>query len=158
MEVTVYLSIPIAHSKDAELIEASLSEKRINVLNPCKIAHGDWPKREIPKQIADKCWEMITHSDAVILFTDYYGRDCGAEIGYAFASSKPVFPFYLYHEPPFLKEDWMIKSRLEPISEGLQSLAEKIFAKCDKSFQESTNDATEHLEPNKAVASSAAIF
>jgi nucleoside 2-deoxyribosyltransferase len=158
MEVTVYLSIPIAHREDADLIEEFLSQKGIHVLNPCRIVHGDWSKQEIPKQIADRCWDMIKVSDAIILYTDYYGRDCGAEIGYAYASAKPVFPFYLYREPPFLQEDWMIKSNLEPISEGLYSLVEKIFVKCDKSFQDSTYDATEYVEPNKAVASSAPIF
>lgn len=142
MEVTVYLSIPIAHSKDADLIEVFLVQNGINVLNPCRIVYGDWPKQEIPKQIASKCWDMIKRSVAVILFTDYYGRDCGAEIGYAYASSKPVFPFYLYHEPLFLQEDWMIKSNLEPISEGLHSLAEKIFAKFDGNYQESATHET----------------
>lgn len=146
MEVKVYLSIPIAYREHAERIEEALSKSDIKVLNPCKIVHGNWPKQEIPRFVAEQCWRMIEDSYAVIIYTEYYGRDCSAEIGYAYGKSKPVFPFYLYHEPPFLQEDWMVKSWLEPISEGLSALAEKIHAKYVESSHASFDDETRYVE------------
>lgn len=123
---TVYLSIPIKHTEDSLLIEEFLCTHGIRVLNPCRIVHKDWPKESMPRHIAKECWDMIEKSDAVILHTDYYGRDCACEIGYAYKSGKKIFPFYLYSRANFQPEDFMIISALEPISEGLSSLVDKI--------------------------------
>ncbi len=121
----VYLSIPISRTIDASRIEEYLNQHGITVLNPCRLVHDNCPKEQIPSYVAEKCWKLIEESEAVILFYDYYGRDCSCEIGYAFKSSKPVFPFYLYHKGDF-QEDWMIRSRLEPCSEGLDVLIDQI--------------------------------
>jgi nucleoside 2-deoxyribosyltransferase len=122
----VYLSIPICHRDDANKIEEHLQMRGIEVLNPCRIVHDDCPKEHIPFSVAEECRDKIKESKAVILYTDNYGRDCSWEIGYAFAISKPIFPFYIYSEANFLQEDWMIKSSLMPTSEGLDSLVEKL--------------------------------
>ena len=145
----VYLSIPIKYRNFAEVIEKDLGTRGITVLNPCKIVHDYYSKEKIPSYVAKQCWKMIKASDAVILYTDYYGRDCAAEVGYATALDKPVFPFYFCEIFPFLQEDWMIKSSLEPISEGLDSLVERIFSILTHNRDADIEGNLEHIDQNE---------
>lgn len=125
----VYLSIPIRHREQARIIEFRLQEDGIIVLNPCNLQFVDCPKEEIPETVAKKCWEMIDESLAIILFVDYYGRDCAAEMGYSIAKNKPIFPFGFSEQSSQLSVDWMIKPYVEKISYDLAELAVKLKEK-----------------------------
>ncbi len=120
--VSVYLSIPIRHCEQAHLIETFLEKKGISVLNPCHITPVGIAKELIPASVASQCIQMIERSTALVLFVDYYGRDCATEVGYAIARRKPVFPVSLSGQNPFLEQDWMIKPFIEPLSNGIEQL------------------------------------
>ncbi|MBK9750068.1 MAG: hypothetical protein IPO91_25295 [Chloroflexi bacterium] len=120
--LTVYLSIPIRHCAEAKIITEFLACNDIQVLNPCTITPLDLAKEAIPFQVAQQCWQMIERSEAVVLFCDYYGRDCAAEMGYAIARGKPIFPLHYSQRNRQLHEDWMIKPFSEPEADDLSSL------------------------------------
>lgn len=127
--LTIYLSIPIRHCAEAKVITDFLTENQINVLNPCTITPEDCPKEDIPRHIAKQCWDMIDRCEAIVLFCDYYGRDCAAEIGYAIARGKPIFPLHYSSKNGQFKEDWMIKPFSEAEADDLHSLLANLRAK-----------------------------
>ncbi len=126
MPLQLYLSIPIKYCSQAQLIESALKNAGLVILNPCHITPLDMPKEHIPAAIARQCIELIESSKGVILFTDYYGRDCSAEVGYAIARQKPIFPITLSGASPFIEQDWMIKPFLQPLSYGIEETIERI--------------------------------
>lgn len=126
MGLRLYLSIPIKHCSEAQLIESALENAGLSVLNPCHITPQDLPKEQIPAAIARQCIDLIESSQGLILFTEYYGRDCSAEVGYAIARQKPVFPITLSGVSPFIEQDWMIKPFLQPLSYGIDEVIENI--------------------------------
>ncbi len=118
-----YLSIPIKHRNESYYIASALREHGIQVLNPCDIMPEGIPAADMPAAIAEQCYAMIDAADAVILFADYYGRDCAAEAGYALCAGKPVYPLTLTcHSSLQLEADWMIRPRAEPLSQDLSEL------------------------------------
>lgn len=124
----VYLCIPIQYCKDGALIEETLDRLGITVLNPCRITPEEMAtsKDSIPRAVAMKCWSMIDASSALVLYADYYGRDCAAEIGYAIAQGKPIYPYSVSGHTPFLETDWMVKSFIQEPSTDLEHIAEQL--------------------------------
>ena len=81
--------------KEAEksyLIEDALQRLGFKVNNPCRI-HGieSVDPSLLESNYADECYKMMKESRAMVLLLDYLGRDCSVEIGYMYASKKPIY-------------------------------------------------------------------
>jgi nucleoside 2-deoxyribosyltransferase len=123
----VYLSIPIRFYDDAARIQQELEQAGMTVLNPCTLVPHDCPKDRLPAFFAHACFNMIDRAEALILFSDYYGRDCATEVGYAIHSRKPIFPIVLSNEvSENLIVDWMIRPMVQPLSRSCDELARAI--------------------------------
>jgi nucleoside 2-deoxyribosyltransferase len=119
----IYISIPIRYHQAAATIEQALQRTGARVLNPCHLVPDDCAKDELPAFFAHACYRMIDDADAVVLFANYYGRDCATEIGYAIHAGTPVFPVVLdQHASDHLTVDWMIRPLVQPLSRGLDEL------------------------------------
>ena len=129
LSLKIYLSIPIRNQEQSYSIENYFKNNDIEILNPCNIVSKGYSYENIPLSIANTCWQMIDVSSGVVLFGDYYGRDCAAEIGYAIAKKKPIFPVFFQSDLSAFDKDWMIKYFTEEVSFGLEMLVEKIQKK-----------------------------
>ena len=108
-------------------MEDALEGMGITVFNPCRIVLHDCPKEDLPERIAFQCVEMIDKADAVVLFADYYGRDCAAEVGYAVRAGKPVLPVTLRGtESENLLVDWFIRPLIHPLSRSMDEIAARL--------------------------------
>jgi nucleoside 2-deoxyribosyltransferase len=119
----LYLSVPVTYCREAYSLEKQLGDQGYGVCNPCRIIIPDLPKEKLPSYIAVECYRLIEISNAIILFSDYYGRDCSAEIGYAVGRKKPIFPFSAKGiDSSNLEQDWMIRPMLQPLSKSFNEL------------------------------------
>lgn len=121
----VYLAIPIRFCSEGSIVQDELERRGIVVMNPCRIdSHNlSIEKDRIPAHVANQCYEMIDAAEAIIFFADSYGRDCAAEVGYAFHARIPVFPISLAkNESENLVVDWMIRPIVQPISKSFDEL------------------------------------
>jgi len=122
-ELCIYISIPIRYRQEAATIERALQRTGARVLNPCHLVPDDCAKDKLPTFFAHACYRMIDAADAVVLFANYYGRDCATEIGYAIHAGTPVFPVVLDRRASDnLTVDWMIRPLVQPLSQGLDEL------------------------------------
>ena len=120
---SIYLSFPIRYCKRACLLEKELASRGFLILNPCNIIIKDRPRQDQPAYIANECYMMIDNSDALVLFADYYGRDCATEIGYAIHAGKPVFPLsFNGKNSRMILSDWMIRAKINPMSKSIEDL------------------------------------
>jgi nucleoside 2-deoxyribosyltransferase len=104
-----------------------LSNIGLRVFNPCKIIIPDLPRERMPAYIARECYRLIDIADGIILFVDYYGRDCAAEIGYSIARNKNVFPYSKEGvNSLYLEQDWMIRPMLRPLSRSIEELIKNL--------------------------------
>lgn len=141
--LTIYLSIPICYCNEGCTIEKGLEKHGYQVLNPCRIIPPNCPREQLPRRISQECYSMIDKADALVLFADYYGRDCAAEVGYAIARKKPVLPIILRkHISENLAVDWMITAWLHPPSRSLDELRSRIASLEAKCFSERVRSVT----------------
>jgi len=145
--IVVYIAIPIKHCKDSYVIQSALEAEGMIVKNPCNLIEPGFPEGKISKFYADSCYEMIESADILVLYSDYYGRDCSAEVGYAIKSRKPVFPFSIARkESENISADFMIHAKVEPLSDSFEELIRRIssfFIKRDSKILE--NSAVHNL-------------
>jgi nucleoside 2-deoxyribosyltransferase len=136
----LYLSVSLRRAAFAEWVDRELSRHGYEVLNPCRLDLPDGPKEHYPEWVAASCYGMIDRADAVVLLADYYGRDCAAEIGYAYAGGRPVIGLMSdAQEPSLLDQDWMLRPIVSRVA---GSIAELLTALEETAFPRSPRTST----------------
>jgi nucleoside 2-deoxyribosyltransferase len=125
----LYLSVSLRRAAFAEWVDRELSRHGYDVLNPCRLDLPEGPKEDFPEWVAAKCYGMIDRADAVVLLADYYGRDCAAEIGYAYASGRPVIGLVSdADESSLLEQDWMLRPIVGRVAGSIAELLSALEA------------------------------
>ncbi len=119
----VYISVSLQRAPHAEWVEHELTRHGYEVSNPCRIDLPDGPKEEYPASVALACYQLIDDADAVVLLADYYGRDCAAEVGYAYAIGRPVVALLQEaRESHLLQTDWMLRPVVSRLTRSIPDL------------------------------------